>query len=193
MAPGIIALIVLSLPPLQANESQGSTALLLIDIQNFYFPRGRMELVKPEEASLNARKLLLRFRSEQRPIVHIRHNFEPGGEIHANVKPLAGEKIISKDHANAFKDTDLLEYLRLLKIKKVVICGMMTHMCVEAAVRAASDFDFEVVLVHDACATRDLMFQNETISADCVHKATLSSLSRSYAQVTDTATYLKEK
>ena len=175
-----------------AGENKADTALLLIDIQNFYFPGGRSELVDPEAASLNAQKLLQIFREKQWLVVHVRHNAEQGAEIHESVQPLEGEKIVSKNHVNCFKETDLLEYLKARKIKKLVICGMMTHMCVEAAVRAAHDYDFETTLVHDACATRELKFGDRKVSSADVHSSTLSSLNRYYARVLNTKSFLKD-
>jgi nicotinamidase-related amidase len=174
------------------NESleAAQTALLLIDIQDFYFPGGRSALSNPEEASLNAKKLLNVFREKNLLVVHIRHNAKAGAEIHKNVIPLDSEKVISKSSVNSFKETDLLDYLKQNEIKKLVICGMMTHMCVEAAVRAAADYGFEVTLVHDACATRALKFKNKEIPAEAVHFSTLASLSGYYAKVIDTATFL---
>ena len=184
LSPGYIS-------PVEKDQNT-KTALLLIDIQNFYFPGGRLPLVNPEEASLKAGKLLNRFREKDLMVIHVRHKTQPGGEIHKHVKPLETEKVISKNHANGFKDTDLLAYLREHEIKRLVICGMMTHMCVEAATRAAHDFDFECVVVHDACATRSLKFQDREIPAEAVHYSTLASLSRYYARVMDTETFLKE-
>ena len=175
----------------EENENP-KTALLLIDIQNFYFPGGRSPLVNPEKASLKASKLLNRFREKDLMVIHVRHNTQPGGEIHKHVKPLETEKVISKNQANGFKDTDLLAYLREHEIKRLVICGMMTHMCVDAAARAAHDFDFECIVVHDPCATRSLKFQDREIPAEAVHYSTLASLSRYYARVVDTETFLKE-
>lgn len=188
----VVIMLCVSTSAAQSNaEPLDSPGLLLIDFQKFYFPGGRMELADPEEASLNAQALLRRFRELKNPIVHVRHNFDPGGGIHPNVGPEPGEKVISKDHANAFKDTDLLRYLKDHGIKTLVICGMMTHMCVEAAVRAAHDFDFNVCVAHDACATRALSFSGAVVSARDVHLSTLSSLSGSYARVMDTETLLK--
>jgi nicotinamidase-related amidase len=175
-----------------AAENKEDTALLLIDIQDFYFPGGRSELVDPESASLNAQKILQKFRENKKLVVHVRHIAEQGAEIHKNVRPEEGEKIVSKKHVNCFKGTDLLEYLREHEIKKLVICGMMTHMCVEAAVRAASDYDFETALIHDACATRALKFGDREVSAADVHASTLSSLNRYYARVLDTQAFLKD-
>jgi nicotinamidase-related amidase len=178
-------------PQARGEETLENAALLIIDIQNFYFPEGRLPLVEPEKAGRNAQALLQAFREKGKLVVHVRHNFEPGGEIHADVAPKAGEKVISKDHANAFKDTDLLEFLKANKIGTVVICGMQTHMCVEAGARAARDFDFEVIVAHYACATRALKFGDKEVSAQDVHASTLSALSGSYAKVVDTAAILK--
>lgn len=172
------------------EPDSGAIALLIIDIQNFYFPGGKAELVGAEEAGANAGKLLENFREEELLVVHVRHNFEPGGEIHASVKPVEGEKVISKDHANCFVETDLFDYLKENKIKRLVICGMMTHMCVEAATRAAHDLGFECTVVHDACATRALAFNEAKVSAEDVHNSTISALSGTYAKVVDTETFL---
>jgi nicotinamidase-related amidase len=177
--------------PARGDEKLENAALLIIDIQNFYFPEGRLPLVDPEKAGRNAKALLQAFREKGELVIHVRHNFEPGGEIHADVAPRSGEKVISKDHANAFKDTDLREFLQENGIETVVICGMQTHMCVEAGARAAHDLDYAVIVAHDACATRALKFGGREVSAQDVHASTLSALSGSYAEVSDTASILK--
>ena len=173
------------------EKKSDATALLLIDIQNFYFPGGRVPLENPEKANLNSRKILESFREKGMLVVHVRHKAKSGAEIHKNVAPINGEKIVSKTHVNGFKDTDLLEYLRAHKIKNLVICGMMTHMCVEAATRAARDFGFDCILIGDACATRDLKYGNRVIKAADVHDSTLSSLEGYYAKVMKTEEYLE--
>jgi nicotinamidase-related amidase len=173
--------------------SQGKkSALLLIDIQDFYFPGGKSELVDPAKAAGNAALLLERFRHKNLEVIHIRHNFEPGGQINDLVKPLPGETIISKDEVSCFKGTDLKEILLLNGIDTLVICGMQTHMCVEAATRAGSDLGYKCILIHDACATKDLKFGDRIIKSEDVHYSTLSTL-KSYALVESTAGYLARK
>lgn len=166
------------------------TALLIIDIQDFYFPGGAMPLVGPEAASLNAARILEKFRKEGRLVVHVGHNAKDKMGFHEAVAPISGEKIFYKDEVSAFNGTDLLTYLREQKVQRLVIMGMQTHMCVEAAVRAASDYGFECVLVEDACATRNLKYKDREVSAEDVHAATLSTLDRNYATVVDTETFL---
>lgn len=183
-----IALFIPLVMNLSAQERK--TALLLIDIQDFYFPGGKSELAAPEKASRNAAVLLDYFRKKNMRVIHVRHNSEPGGEINNIVKPLQNEKVISKDAINCFVKTDLLDFLKLNRIDSLVICGMQTHMCVEAATRAATDLGFKCILIHDACATKDIRFGENTIKAEDVHYSTLATL-RSYAKVESTEEFLK--
>lgn len=170
------------------------TALLLIDIQNDYFPGGKMELVGSVAASRRAKEVLSFFREKKLEAVHIRHVsnrpgatfFLPGttgAEIHENVQPLPDETVIEKNFPNSFRDTRLLEHLQKARIERVVICGMMTHMCVDATTRAAFDYGFQCALVHDACAARALAFEDRTVPAEQVHAAFLSALNGLYARV----------
>lgn len=183
---------VLSFAHAQApQKAEPKTALVIIDVQEFYFPGGFMPLADPETASGNCGKLLNKFRDGGNLVVHVGHNVSKQGAFHADVKPLDGEKVFIKDEVSAFNGTDLLPYLREHAVDRLVICGMQTHMCVEAAVRAAYDLGFECVLVGDACATRTLTYGDHTVDAADVHNSTLSSLDRTYATVVDTDTYVK--
>jgi len=169
------------------------TALLVIDIQKDYFPGGKFPLVNPEAAAKKAYELLQCFREHGGQHVHIQHiSLEPdatffikgdsGSDIHDLVAHFEGEPIVYKHEPNSFLNTNLLELLKGWEIERVVVCGMMTHMCVEATARAASDFGFELVVAEDACATRDLKYGDTTIPADMVHKSFLAAL-RSYGKV----------
>jgi nicotinamidase-related amidase len=182
--------LIFALTIIKISAQTGNKALLLIDIQDFYFPGGKSALVEPEKAAVNAARLLERFRKENMLIIHIRHNSEPGGKINDLVKPLPSEKIFSKDAVNCFIGTNLLDFLKTNKTDTLVICGMQTQMCVEAATRAASDYGFKCILIHDACATRDLSFGEKTVSAENVQYSTLSTL-KNYAQIKSTNEYLK--
>jgi nicotinamidase-related amidase len=174
------------------------TALLLIDIQNDYFPGGKMELEGADTAAAQARRLLDLFRQQAWPTVHIQHIatrpgstfFLPdtdGAAIHASIAPLPGETVIVKHFPNSFRETNLLEHLRGLGIERLVICGMMTHMCIDATTRAAFDHGFSCTLAHDACATRNLSFGDRVVAAEQVHLAFLAALSAIYAKVVGTA------
>jgi nicotinamidase-related amidase len=171
-----------------------STALLLIDIQQDYFPGGRMELVGSVQAAAAAACLLAAFRKQLWSVYHVQHISTspnatfflpgtPGAEIHEAVQPLLTEPVITKHFPNSFRDTDLLERLRADNISSLLICGMMSHMCVDASVRAAFDLGFSCIVTHDACATKELTFNGIIVPALQVHASYMAALGAVYAQV----------
>jgi nicotinamidase-related amidase len=177
------------------------TALILIDIQNDYFPGGKGELENPLAAAAQAGKLLEFFRQQEWPTVHIQHiatragatTFLPdteGVKIHPSIAPAADETVIVKHFPNSFRETILLEHLRKLQVERLVLCGMMTHMCVDASMRAAADFGYPVLLAADACATRALTYAETKVPAAYVHAAFLAAL-KSYGQVMATEEILE--
>ncbi len=169
-------------------------ALVLVDIQQDYFPNGKMEVVGAVEASQVAKRLLDHFRKKNLPIVHIQHiaarpnatfllpNTE-GIDFAESVKPLPGEMTIKKHFPNSFRDTDLQEYLRSKEIKELVICGMMSHMCIDTTTRAAFDLGYACTVAHDACATRNMVFNGLDIPAAHVHGSYMAALGAVFAKV----------
>jgi nicotinamidase-related amidase len=169
-------------------------ALIIVDIQNDYFPGGKMELVGIENAANNARHALELFRARNLPIFHIQHLsnranatfFLPetdGVEIHECVTPQMGEHIIKKHFPNSFRETSLKEQLQRLNVEEIIICGAMTHMCIDTTVRAAFDLGFRCLVVSDACATKNMEYGGVAIEAPKVHAAFMAALSSPFAQV----------
>ncbi|MHC1712965.1 MAG: cysteine hydrolase family protein [Solidesulfovibrio sp.] len=172
--------------------------LVLVDIQNDYFPGGAMALCRAPEAAEKAGLLLARFREAGRPVIHVRHEAArpgatfflpgtPGADIHLAVAPIAGEAVVVKHFPNSFRDTSLLELARGYGATRLVVAGMMTHMCVDATVRAAFDLGFTVAVPADACATRNLTFDDREVAAADVQAAFLAALSAVYATVAPVA------
>ncbi len=163
------------------------TGLLLVDIQNDYFPQGRMELVGMEEAASKAKDLLTLFRGLDWPVFHIQHvskgdaasffiEHSKGVQTFNDVKPILKEPVVVKHYPNSFRETTLHEDLKKADIKRVIICGAMSHMCIDATTRAATDLGYKCVVIHDACATKDLTFQDQRITSEAVHGAFMSAL-----------------
>jgi len=173
-------------------------ALIVIDIQNDYFPGGKWTLSGIDAAADNAAKLLEAARSSGDLVIHVRHEFptadapffapgSPGSEIHAKVKPLPNEHVTLKHYINSFRETDLKAVLEKHGVTDVVICGAMSHMCVDAATRASNDLGYACTVVHDACASRDLEFNGVTVPAAQAHAAFMSALQFGYAVSVSTA------
>lgn len=71
-------------------------------------------------------------------------------------------------------------------VDELVVCGMMTHMCIDTTVRAARDYPFPVTLLYDACATKELDIMGKTIPAETVHNAYMAGLNGTFARVLTT-------
>ncbi|MFS4469987.1 cysteine hydrolase family protein [Chryseobacterium sp. T20] len=202
-----LGLIFISLITMNAQQKQKmeNTALIIIDVQNDYFPGGKMTLEKSEQAAENTRSILEYFRKNNLPVIHIQHIstndgatfFLPdteGAKINHLVLPKEDEKVIVKHFPNSFRETDLLNYLQSQKIKNLVITGMMTDVCVDTTTRAAFDFGFTNTIIGDATATRNRELSGEVIKAADVQKsflAGISALGNLYARVISTNEFLK--
>ncbi|MDF2514311.1 MAG: isochorismatase hydrolase [Herbinix sp.] len=178
--------------------------LIVVDIQNDYFKGGRYELINPEKAALQANKILTFFREKGWPIYHVRHInvktdaafFIPGtagSEFYRECCPFEGEEIIIKHRPDSFLNTNLNEKLIEKGVDTLVICGMMTHMCIDTTVRAASNYGYTVTLIEDACATRDLEWNGSTVPANQVQNSYLAALHGIFAKVLKADMWIKEQ
>ncbi|MGB3123097.1 MAG: cysteine hydrolase family protein [Pseudomonas sp.] len=176
-------------------------ALILIDIQNDYFPQGKWPLDGVEAAADKAAQVLKAFRQAGDAVIHVRHEFTsedapfftPGSEgahLHAKVLNEANEPVVLKHFVNAFRETNLRTLLEQRSITDVVVVGSMSHMCIDAVARAAADLGYKVTVIHDACATRDLEFNGQVIPAAQAHAAYMASLGFAYAEVVSADEYL---
>lgn len=177
-------------------------ALILIDIQNDYFPEGKWPLDGVDAAADKAARVLQAFRAVGDAVIHVRHEFTsedapfftPGSEgahLHPKVLNAGNEPVVLKHFVNAFRETNLRTVLEQRSITEVVVVGSMSHMCIDAVVRAAADLGYKVTLLHDACATRDLEFNGKVIPAAQVHDAYMAALAFGYATVVSTEDYLQ--
>ncbi|ATG35918.1 putative isochorismatase family protein [Phaeobacter piscinae] len=177
------------------------SALLLIDIQNDYFPSfdgSKMPLPNMDAAVENAADLLATARDAGLKVIHVRHLmatdaapfFHPeseGAEIHHRVSPKAGEGIVEKSRPNSFVGTNLEPLLRKAQIGHLVICGAMSQMCIDATVRGGVDLGFKVTVAQDACAAANVLHDDVSVPAAMVHAAIMAPLAASYADVRPTS------
>jgi nicotinamidase-related amidase len=175
-----------------------SCALLVIDMQNFFVDTRSKGLgpISPLVLS-NTKRLTKSFRKAKRPIIYTRHVHKEDGsdagilgwwwpdmivegswesEIHEEIAPEAGDKVIFKHRYSAFYNTDLEIVLRCRGIRDLVICGVMTNLCCESTAREAYFRDFRVFFLADATGT----------AYPEMHAATLLNLSYGFAYVTTT-------
>lgn len=149
-------------------------AVIVVDLQKEYLPTGKLPVVGIEDAVASAAGVIAAARSNQEPVIFIRHEgadadspiFTPGSEnveIIPAVLPREQEPVIVKHYPNSFRETGLKTMLDERGIDEVVVVGAMSQMCIDATVRAAADFGCALTVVEDACATRDLEFADRTV------------------------------
>lgn len=180
--------------PAPATMSDG--VLLIIDAQREYTD-GLLPLTGVHPAIAALADLLAKARRAGAPIVHVRHQskgkaFNPsssGYEIVAQLTPESGEKIFDKGMPNAFAGTELAAHLASIGRKNLIVGGFMTHMCVSATVRAATDLGYMSTIAADTVATRDLpdATGDGTIGADVINRITLAALSDRFAWIVPAA------
>lgn len=168
------------------------SALVVIDCQNTY-REGVMQLVGVDAALAEIARLIARARDVGAPVIHIMHDAGPGtpydvrapiGQISDPVKPLAGEPVIVKTKPSSFWQTDLDERLRARKVEDLVLCGFMTHVCVNSTARAAFTLGYRATVVGDATATRDLPgVDGLVVPAAMLKAATLAGIRDLFAVV----------
>ncbi len=181
-----------------------NTALLVIDVQNDYFDGGKKALHEPEKALHQIQLLLAQFRRQQQPIIHIQHVMldrpnrpatffiagTEGVEIHPDIAPQANEVILQKHFPSSFAGTGLQEHLQQQGIEQLVICGMMTQMCVDTTTRAAFDLGYLVQVAIDATACPALRWAGTDIPADTVKTTVAAALHGTFANVAKTEAIL---
>ena len=182
-----------------------AAALLIIDVQKaidapYHAVDGPRN--NPDAESRIA-QLLVAWRREHRPIIHIRHDsttpssaYRPGQEgnnFKTEVEPAPGETIVAKQTNSAFIATELEALFRKLGVQTLIVTGVSTNNSVEATVRMAGNLGFRTYLVADACFTfarRD--YHGRLRTADEVHSMSLANLNHEYCTVLDTATVLAD-
>ncbi|QIB03752.1 cysteine hydrolase [Pseudomonas frederiksbergensis] len=174
--------------------------LVVVDLQNEYLPTGKLPLTDIEHAAANALRVITHARDAGIPIFHVRHESVEGAPIFAKgtagakiqsaVAPVGDEPVIVKKHINAFRETDLKQQLDALDIQEIVVIGAMSHMCIDALVRAAVDMGYAVTVLHDACATLDLTFGGVSVPAAQAHATIMAAFEFGYATVKPVDEYL---
>lgn len=175
-------------------------ALLLINIQNDYFPGGKCALKNTEKAFTKIKKLENNFHKDNKPVFYIKHIsngttpffFEntTGINLYHELSPQRNDEIIIKHEPDSFYKTDLQTKLKAHNINKLTISGWMTQMCLDTTVRSAYAKGYAINVIGDSCTTKDLSFNDEIISADMVNKAFLSALNSKFSKVINTDEYL---
>ena len=164
-----------------------SKALLVIDLQNDYFPGGKFPLWNTEVTLANIEQAIKSARAKGVSVIYIQHIANPekglapffnqgtdGVKIHPRILAAAPDApVVVKEFADAFVSTNLEQILSNLGVTELLVCGMMTQNCVTHTAISKSAEKYHVVILPDCCTTVDEM----------IHKIALNALSTRVALV----------
>ncbi|NRR29566.1 isochorismatase family protein [Oxalobacteraceae bacterium] len=177
------------------------TALLVIDFQNEYFG-GKLPIPDGMAALRNAKRLVAFADEVKLPVFHVQHVSPPGAAIfaddgatvqfHSELQPKAHHTVVQKTSVSVFPTSDIHARLKAANIQTLIITGLMTHMCVTGAARDAVPLGYQVVVVDDACASRDLDQADGSVLPHAVlHRAALAAIADGFGAVLSTEELLQ--
>ncbi len=141
--------------------------LVVIDIQNDYFADGKFPLWQAEETLANIKNAIEKAIHLETPVVFVQHVADSsrgiapffnagtlGVELHRELLPyIHNSKIVQKQYADAFYQTDLESVLTQLGSEELLICGMMTQNCVTHTAISKSAEKYTVCIIPECCAS----------------------------------------
>ncbi|KQH87050.1 isochorismatase [Vibrio furnissii] len=165
------------------------TALIVIDLQNDYFPAGAYPQYQAEEVLAHTLSAIEIAQQRGWPVVLVQHVggaeapfFKAGSDgvkLHSALLAQApASVVVEKQHADSFLNTTLSDVLRAQNIRELVVCGMMTQNCVTHTALSPAANDYSVRVLSDACSAPDAMVHGIALRAlsDRVPLITLDEL-----------------
>lgn len=154
-------------------------ALLVIDLQNDYFPQGKFPLWNTEAVLSNIKAAIAKANQQGIPVIHIQHIADPalglspffnqgthGAEIYPEILAAAADgEVVTKSFADAFEQTNLEQVLQSQGVSELIICGMMTQNCVTHTAISKAAEKYKTSILMDCCTTVDEMIHNIALHA----------------------------
>lgn len=142
-------------------------ALIVIDLQNDYFPDGKFPLWNTDDTLANIEAAIRKARARNIPFIIVQHVADPtkgispffnqgtpGVDIHPRIHSEAPDAIIvTKSFADSFHHTTLENTLTQLGVEELLICGMMTQNCVTHTAISKAAEKYSVKILTDCCTT----------------------------------------
>jgi nicotinamidase-related amidase len=145
------------------EPTMSTTALLVIDVQNDYFPGGTLPLWNVEVTLDRIEQAINRATAQGMPVILVQHLAEsslgfvpgtPGAELHPRVRTAAPDApVVTKQFADSFYQTDLEGILAGLGVTGLLVTGMMTQNCVTHTAISKAAEKYDVVMLPDCCTT----------------------------------------
>ena len=148
------------------------TALLVVDAQELITNN---KLYAYDKYIENVRILIAEARKNDVEVIYIRHDdgegkpLSKGGngfDVCSDLAPETDERIFDKTVNSPFRDSGLLEDLRKKGVKRLIVTGLQTDYCIDAAVKCGFEHGFEMIVPEYCNST----FDNEFMTAEQTYR-----------------------
>ncbi|GAB7539703.1 cysteine hydrolase family protein [Burkholderia sp. 3C] len=152
-------------------------ALVVIDLQNDYFPDGALPLWNPEATLANVEQAIGKAHALGIPVILVQHVSQgprsglfdadtAGVEIHPRIRAAAPDApVVVKAFADSFWQTTLDDTLQRLGVDDLLIGGMMTQNCVTHTAISKSAEKYGVTVLSDCCTTVSELIHKFAVNA----------------------------
>jgi len=154
-------------------------ALIVIDLQNDYFPNGLFPLWNTETVLTNIEQAIQTAKEKDIPVIHVQHvadksrGMSPffnedteGVQIHSRIMASApNSPLVVKHAADSFHETNLEKVLNELGAEELLVCGMMTQNCVTHTAISKAAEKYKVKVLADCCTTVNEMIHLMALKA----------------------------
>lgn len=166
-------------------------ALLVIDVQNYFFDKNSQAYLPDSVKIIPKINNLIKFaRNNKWPVTYTSHtaSSKPGNlmatrwehlpsgwesELYNKLDIAQDSHKLKKEHFSAFFKTRLDSLFKKEKINHLIICGVMTHLCVDTTVRHGFMLGYRATIIIDACCSKNSDY----------HKAAILALKHGFSRV----------
>jgi len=184
------------------SNTDRQRALLVIDVQNEYFPGGALPVTYPEATLPRILEAMEAAAASAVPVVVVRHT-EPPGEgafehgtagwaLRPEIQEQHHDLLVDKRLPGSFTDTDLEAFLRTHHVDTVAVAGYMSQMCCDTTARQAAHLGLNVEFLSDATGTLDVENEAGRVEAAALHNAVLVTQQSGFAKVLSTGEWIED-
>ncbi|MCE0559381.1 cysteine hydrolase family protein [Motilimonas sp. E26] len=152
-------------------------ALVVIDIQNDYFPDGKYPLANTEQTLNNIIAAIKLAEQNNAAVIFVQHLADAeqapffnkgskGAAIHPKLMAASPTSpVVIKTHADSFDQTELTHQLTVLGVGQILLCGMMTQNCITHTALSKAAEKYQPIVLSDCCASVDEMVHQIALKA----------------------------
>lgn len=184
------------------NKPTLRRALVVIDVQNEYFPGGGLPIEYPpvEQSLPNITRAMDAARAAGIPVVVVRHHAPQGaplfqadahnGQLHPEITRRPHDHLVTKTFPSVFTGTDFADWIERNRIGTLSLVGYMTHNCDAATAFEAMHRGLHAEFLADASGALPYANAAGRATAEEIHRVFSVVFHSNFAAVTTTSAWI---